>query len=346
MPTIVIGKEIWVGFQVHFQEEIREWVESCLENGCIDVGQQVSLVSLDENSSPYAQPDPQLTGLAQSDSISIDLPLIGNIELASFPLYISTIIIGFVDGFNPCSLWVLSVLLSIALYTRSQLKTIFIGAVFIFISGLVYAVFISGIFTILSYINYLKIIRMLLSLTGLVTGLINIRDYFSLEQGFTLGIPDSQKPGLFQKMRRIVSGKNSLVLIFLSTSALAVGVSLIELSCTAGLPIIWTNLLSFHDVNLSTYVVLLAIYMIIYMIDEMIIFLSIALSMRASKLKEDQGRFLKLLSGILMVSLAGIMLIRPDFMNEMSVVLGIFLLTLILTFLANFLVQKFSYSRK
>ena len=345
MPTIIIGEKSWVGFQHHYQDEIKAEAEACLNNGCIDIGQEIGLVLMDDDSYLHQSIDPKIAGWTSTDPISIDFPLVGNIELASFPLFISTIIISFVDGFNPCSLWVLSVLLSIALYTKSQLKTIFIGTVFIFISGLVYALFISGIFTILTYINYLKIIRLLISLTALFFGLINIKDYFFFKEGFSLTIPDEQKPGIFQKMRSIISSNNSVVQMFFGVSALAIGVSLIELSCTAGLPIIWTNLISLHNVGAMTYVFLLAVYMIIYMIDEMAIFLSVVISMRAIKLKEKQGRFLKLISGILMVFLAGMMLIKPSLMNDLSSVMGIFLFTFLSAFLINFLTQKFFPSR-
>jgi len=108
------------------------------------------------------------------------------------------------------------------------------------------------------------------------------------------------------------------------TIVLAAGVSLVEFSCTAGFPVLWSNLLVSQSVAPALFVVLLLVYLLIYQLDELGIFLIAVFSMRASRLEEKQGRILKLVGGILMLTLAGVMLIKPSLMNELSSSLMIF----------------------
>lgn len=105
---------------------------------------------------------------------------------------------------------------------------------------------------------------------------------------------------------------------------LAAGVSLVEFSCTAGFPVLWTNLLIAQEATAATFVLLLLLYMLIYQIDELGIFLVAVFTLKASKLQEKQGRILKLVGGMLMLTLANVMLVNPAWMNQISSSLIVF----------------------
>ena len=97
-----------------------------------------------------------------------------------------------------------------------------------------------------------------------------------------------------------------------------------EFSCTAGFPVIWTNLLIAHGTPALTFALLLLLYLIIYQADEMVIFFTAVASMKASKLGEKHGRMLKLIGGMLMVTLAVVMLVNPAWLNDLSSSLVVF----------------------
>jgi hypothetical protein len=137
-------------------------------------------------------------------------------------------------------------------------------------------------------------------------------------------------------MRKLLDGSQSTGSLIGATVLLAAGVSLVEFSCTAGLPVLWTNLLNAQGVATATFVLLLLLYLVIYQADEMVIFFVAVSSLKASKLEEKHGRILKLGGGILMLTLAAVMLVNPAWMNELgsslvvfAVALGIFLLVLL-----------------
>jgi len=152
-------------------------------------------------------------------------------------------IISIVDGFNPCSIWVLSMLLAITLNTRSRKKVLIIGAVFIFITGLIYALFITGLFTVFKVVRFIGWIQVVVSIVALIFAVVNIKDYFWFKQGISFTIRDEKKPGIYKGIRRIVNASESIWGMIAGTVVLAAGVSLVEFSCTAGFPVLWTNLL-------------------------------------------------------------------------------------------------------
>jgi hypothetical protein len=251
---------------------------------------------------------------------------LGPIDLGERSLLISTTLIAFVDGFNACSLWVLSVLLAITLHTGSRRKVLIIGLTFLTVTSLIYALFIAGLFSVLRLLDFAGWVRVLVALIALGFALINIKDYFWYRVGPTLSIPDSAKPGLYRRMRGIVNAGESFPALIGATIVMSAGASMIEFGCTAGFPVLWSNLLATQGADTWTFVGLLLLYMLIYQLDELAIFLAAVITLRASRIEERHGRMLKLASGMLMLALALTMLFAPMAMAELGTALLVFAL--------------------
>jgi len=245
-----------------------------------------------------------------------------------------------VDGFNPCSLWVLSVLLALALHSGSRVKIITVGLTFLLVTTIVYSLFIVGVFTLLSYVNYLKWIQLLVSIMAFIFGLVNLKDYFWYKEGISFTISDKKKPKLYKNMRSAVISPGTILGLIGSSAALAVGVSLVEFSCTAGFPVIWSNLMAANQIAGMEFILLLGLYMLIYLMDELAIFSTAVITMRASRVEEKQGRILKPVSGFVMVTLGFVMVVKPAWMNEIGTSLVVFLVALSIAFLILIIHQK------
>jgi uncharacterized membrane protein HdeD (DUF308 family) len=109
-----------------------------------------------------------------------------------------------------------------------------------------------------------------------------------------------------------------------ATVVLALGIALVELPCTAGFPVLWTNLLAAQQVDTLTFALLLGLYMLIYLLDELIVFGTAVVTLKASKLEEKHGRVLKLVGGLVMLALAVVLLVNPDLMNSLTSSLLVF----------------------
>ncbi len=290
-----------------------------------------SVIQIEDDTKPADQ-------VEESPNSSITVPLFGTVSLSSQSLLLSTLLIAFVDGVNPCSIWVLTMLLAVTLNTGSRKKVLLIGFVFITVTGLIYALFIGGLFTIFKIIRFIGWIQVLVAVVALIFGLVNIKDYFWYKQGLSFTIKDEKKPGIYKGIRRVMASEGSLFGLVGGTIVLAAGVSLVEFSCTAGFPMLWTGLLNAQGVSTVTFLLLLLVYMIVYQIDEMGIFLVSVFTLRKSKLEEKHGRILKLIGGMLMLSLAVVMLTDPSIMNDITgalIVFGIALGSAVLVMLVH-----------
>ena len=309
VPQIFIGDRYWAGYYEGFDPEIEAQVVKCLNEGCVDAGMGVITPS-EETNQPGLPVDPQ--------KHTLQVPLIGSISLDSQSLTLSTLLISFVDGFNPCSLWVLSMLMALVIHTGSRKKVLLIGLIFLTVTAAVYAIFIAGLFSVLSVVSYLGWVQAAVAAVALIFALINVKDYFWYKEGVSFTISDEQKPGIYQRMRRVLAAGDNFWALTGATVVLAGGVSLVEFSCTAGFPVLWTNLLTAQNVSATTFVLLLLLYLFIYQIDELAIFGSVVFTLKATRLEEKQGRILKLVGGMLMLTLAAVMLVKPSLMNNIG----------------------------
>lgn len=336
VPTTFLGDRYWVGFSDQIGQQIEQAVDLCVAAGCRDAGAGIIAPATAATPGPFIGPvagaapatapaavaAPSPSAAAAASTLSV--PLIGVISLQDQSLIVSTAIIAFVDGFNPCSLWALTVLLAITLHTGSRRKVAIIGLVYISVTALIYALFIAGLFTAFTFINLSGWLRVIVAAVALAFAAINIKDYFFFKQGASLTIPDAQKPGLYRKMRALADPNRSTASLIGGTIVLAAGVSLVEFSCTAGFPMLWTNLLTAQGVGALAFLALLALYLLIYQLDELLIFFGAVATMKAARLEEKHGRALKLASGMLMLALAIVMLIDPSWMNSLGNALLVF----------------------
>ena len=350
VPTIFIGERYWEGFSADFQAEIEAYLATCLTTGCEDLGGKVLTgASPSPTETPAGlTPTPKSTSTSQTPTpvepeptatvseVEIDppakpragqtitLPLIGTVDLSGQSLLVSTLIISFVDGFNPCSLWVLSILLSITLQSRSRKKVLIVGGVFLLTTAFIYGLFIAGVFSVLRIISFMGWIQVMVALIALGFALVNIKDYFWYKEGVSFTISDDKKPGIYQRMRNILRYSESTWRLIGATVVFAAGIALVELSCTAGFPVIWSNILASQNIETVTFLLLLLVYILIYLLDEMGIFLAAVFTLRSTKLEEKHGRVLKLIGGVLMLTLAVVMLVDPSVMNNLTGTLIIF----------------------
>ncbi len=319
VPTILIGSQHWVGFTDAIGQEIEQAVAGCLESGCEDAGAGVITAAAAANQ-PAAQPVVPI----DPGQHQVTLPLLGVVNLDRQSLWVSTLLISFVDGFNPCSLWVLSMLMALTLHTGSRKKIFLIGVIFLAVTAGVYALFIAGLFSVLSIISFVGWIQVVVAAMALIFAIINIKDYFWYQEGVSFTISNENKTGIARNIRRVIASSDNFWALAGSTVIMAAGVSLVEFSCTAGFPVLWTNLLTAQQVSTLTFVLLLLLYLLIYQIDELAIFLSVVFTLKASRIEEKQGRIIKLVGGMLMLTLAVVMIVNPSLMNNLGSSLIIF----------------------
>ncbi len=244
----------------------------------------------------------------------IELPWLGTLRVSSVGLPLFTILVGLVDGFNPCAMWVLLFLLSILVNLKDRMRIVLVAGTFVLISGMAYFAFMAAWLNVFLLIGYLRPIEITLGILAITVGAIHIKDFFAFKKGISLSIPESAKPGIYQRARDIVTAKN-LGGALVSVAILAVLVNMIELLCTAGLPALYTNVLTSNNLPAWKNYAYLLLYNLAYMFDDSLMVIIVTWTLGKRKLQENEGRWLKLVGGLVISSLGLVMILKPEWLH-------------------------------
>jgi hypothetical protein len=242
---------------------------------------------------------------------AIDTRLFGRLSIDRVGLPLFSIAVGLLDGFNPCAMWVLLFLLSLLVHLHDRRAMALIAGIFVVVSGAVYFAFLAAWLNVFMLIGVSRAAQVVIGLAAASVGAINVKDFFAFKRGVSLTIPESAKPGLYERMRRIVRAEH-LTASVLGAAALAVLVNFVELLCTAGLPALYTHILAAQRLPSWQYYGQLLLYTIAYVADDALMVGLAVATLSHRRLREHEGRWLKLISGAVMLALAALLLLRPD----------------------------------
>jgi glutaredoxin len=229
------------------------------------------------------------------------------ITLSDVGLPVFTFAMGLLDGFNPCSMWVLLLMISLLAPLNDRKRMLAIGGTFVLIQGIAYFVFMAAWLNMFLLIGMSRAVTLVVAAVALVAGLVNLKDFVAFGRGITLSIPDKAKPGIYNRMRGLLHAPTMTAAI-VGAAVLAVLVQIVEFMCTSGFPALFTRILTLRDLPTASYYGYMLLYNAAYMIDDIIV-LSIGVALLSRhRLQENEGRVLKLISGLVMVGL-GIYLI-------------------------------------
>lgn len=284
-----------------------------------------------------------VAGQTQTDNTTaqenLEIPFLGEIDTAETSIVVLTAMIAFVDGFNPCSLWVLTFLLGLVIHSGSRKKTAAVGLTFLSVTTLGYGAFVYGMINVFSYVSHLNWIKAAVALVAFIFGAVNVKDFFYFNRGISFTIPDRFKPRIAENLSETVK-RDSFAMTLVGTAIIAAGIVLVELPCTAGFPLIYSNILAERGVTGALALGLLAIYMLIYLMDELAVFIGITWTMKKTRFEEKHGRYLKLLGGMIMIALAGALLWKPELMESLAGTIYVFGSAIIVSGIIAYLYRK------
>ncbi len=338
VPTTIVGERVWIGWS----DQIRQDMAAAID--------QVSRGKL-PRAGVYGTPgagtcsEEDAICTVEENGQLIEVPLVGEVALGERSLLVSTVIIGFVDGVNPCSLWAISVLLTIVLRTGSRRRVIAIGSTFLVVTAAMYALYMAAIYSALAVVGFIGAIQIAVAIVAGVFGAVSVKDYFAFKKGLSFTISDSAKPGIYQRMRAAAS-QRSLLPALGATVALAVAVSLLETPCTAGFPVLWTGMLQANDVGALETAGLFLAYMVPFLLDEFLVLAVAIWTMRAMKMQEKHGELLKLFAGVTMLVLAAVMVIDPALMENPVAALALFASAFALAAVVHTVTEQVKRSRR
>jgi len=285
VPTFLIGTEVIVGFRSSDTTgaEIRA-----------KLGQEAS-------------------GAIHPPVESIETGWFGPLRVHDLGLPLFTVVIGLLDGFNPCAMWVLLFLLSLLVNLQDRRKMALIAGTFVIMSGLLYFAFMAAWLNVYLAIGLSRSVQIGLGGIAFFIGVVNVKDFFALHRGISLSIPESAKTGLYARIRRILQAEH-LAGALVGVIVLAGLVNTIELLCTAGFPAIYTQILTIQQLPTWEYYGYLGLYNMAYILDDGLMVTIAVITLTRRKLQERAGRWLKLTGGAVMLSLGLVLILKPEWL--------------------------------
>ena len=285
VPYLVIGNESFIGYS----DSTGKKIELTLKNYLEIISDEEYLVNKNKE----------------------NIPLLGEVDIKDVSIGLVAIVLGFIDGFNPCAMWVLLFLINMLIGMNDRKKMLIIGFVFLLTSGLMYFLFMLGITNILTYIS-LPLIRSIIGIVALVVGSYNIYRFFKerKEDAGCHVVDEKKRKKIFTRIKKFTQEKNMLLALG-GVVILAISVNIVELACSSVFPATFAEILAVNNVTGIMKIIYLLIYTLFYMIDDLVVFTIAVATLQLSTASSKYGKYSSIVGGIIMLLVGLLLIFKP-----------------------------------
>lgn len=277
VPFTVIGDKYFLGFSTTTEDQIKQ--------------------TIDEYINGYS-------------SETIKLPLLGKVNLKKVSIPLVAIILGLLDGFNPCAMWILLFLINMLFNMKDRKKMWILGLTFLGTSAIVYFLAMLGFAIVIGYASTM-FLQKLIAIVAIIGGLININSFIKTKNDGCHVVDEKKRKKYFKSIKKITM-EDTFTLALASIMVLAVCVNLVELACSAGFPAIFVSLLEMNNVNLFMKIVYLLIYIVFFLIDDVAVFVIAMKTLEVSGFTTKYNRMSHLIGGLIMLLIGILLVFKPE----------------------------------
>ena len=305
VPYLVIGDKAIVGYldgttDNQIKKEVKKYVNT---KNPVDV-----IKSIDNGEHIIVKKEDK-----KEEKKEFEVPILGKVNAKTVSLPLISIVIGFVDGFNPCAMWILLFLITLLINNKDRKKMIILGLTFILFSGLTYLCFMLTWLNLATFLNRINIIRFIVAAIALIAGFINLNNFYKStkkEDGCEVVKPTRRKK-IIDTIKKIVNEKKFIIALS-GIIVLAFSVNIIEMMCSVGLPLMFTQILSMNDLSMFEYGLYMFLYILFFLIDDIVIFLIAIMSSKITGISTKLTKYSHLLAGIILLLIGLIMILNPS----------------------------------
>lgn len=297
VPFFIVGEAATVGFSegLGMPDTYRAMIADCRASGCADVVSTRAPV--------------RVPGMVAAGEVT--LPLIGTVTLADLSLPALTVVLAAVDGFNPCAMWVLAILIGFLLGVQDRWRMWLLGLVFLGTTGVMYFAIMAAWLNVVLWLGALAWLRLAVGVAALAAGAYYLKSWWTDPVGVCKVTSPGRRRSITERFRAVVA-QPSLLLAAMGIAALAVGVNLIELVCSAGIPAVYTQALAMHDLPAAGHYAYLLLYLAVFLLDDTAIFVTAMVTLRFVASAGAWARLSHLVGGVVLIGLGTLMILRPD----------------------------------
>ena len=307
VPITIVGSDYIIGFSSATKSDIEALIEEYHDSDYCDVVNAI-IKGKDVKKCKDKNKD-----VSSSSSVK-NIPLLGKVDVKKASLPIISIVIGLVDGFNPCAMWVLLFLITMLINMKDRKRMWILGFTFIISSALVYLMFMLAYLKVASALieTWFKYV---IAIVALVGGIINLRSYFKeRKKDIGCSVTDAKKRRkIVDKIKKILSEK-SFIFAFIGIILLAFSVNLIELACSAGLPVMFTNIIAINHVSAPLTALYFFLYLLFFMLDDIIVFSVAMITFKVTGISNKYSKYSHLIGGIIMIIIGLLMAFKTEWL--------------------------------
>ena len=329
VPFTVIGKKTIVGYADGVtDEQIKDAINYYLNNDYRDYAGEITgkvkkaEVKEDTTKDESKTEDKKENKIEKADDTkdsdqtdeNVTVPVLGKINAKKVSLPILAVVLGFVDGFNPCAMWILIFLITMLFNMKDRKKMWILGLTFILTSGIVYLMFMLAWLNLATFISKIAFIRLLIAVIALVVGLINVYKYIDSLKKKDEGCDVVDKKDRKKIMEKIISitHEKKFIIALLGIMVLAASVNIIELMCSIGIPLLFTQILAMNNLSTLSYMIYMFIYIFFFLIDDIVIFVISMVTLKVTGLSTKYTKYSHLIGGIIMLIIGLLLIIKPE----------------------------------
>lgn len=318
VPVVLIGESVLVGYgdEATSGEEIRSAITRCRTRTCRDVG--AGLIAgpptAGHPDQPGNQPSPATEAHPRALPNTISVPLLGEIEPRALSLPALTVLLGAIDGFNPCAMWVLVFLVGLLSGIGDKLRKWSYGALFLATSGLVYFLFMTAWLNLFLVLGSVAVIRDAVGAFAIAAGGYYLWQFVANPEAACPVTSPEKRQRVLTRLSAAVA-EPSFLLGAAGLVVLAVAVNVIELLCSAGIPAIYTQVLAMSVLSPVEHAAYLALYITMFMLDDVIVFVTAMLALEATGLTGSYARFSHLIGGLVLGVIGVLLIVRPEWLT-------------------------------
>lgn len=313
VPLTVVGDRVFLGYtdDASTGREIRAAIARCREMACEDVIVRLeAAVSQPDTAPPPSGRQPASSSLPET----LDLPLIGTVSTAALSLPVLTVVLAAIDGFNPCAMWVLVFLIGLLLGMRDSLRMWTLGFAFLFATAAVYFAVMAAWLNVILVLSAIVWIRIAVGLVAIVGGGYYVREFFVNPESACKVTGSGQRQRIMARARAVVSERRFLVAL-VGVVVLAVAVNMVELICSAGIPAVYTQVLSLSAIPAWQHYAYLLLYVTVFLIDDILVFVTAMLTVKAVGATAVYARFSHIVGGVILIGIGMLLLFRPEWLT-------------------------------
>ena len=312
-PYTIIGNKVFSGYDYENSKgRFKGAIEYYSKYGYEDkVGEYISSIPLPSYEVKDTDPDVD-EYISNYISYKVKLPLIGEVKLKNLTLPLITVVIGLADGFNPCAMWVLLFLISMLIGMKDKKRMWILGSTFLLISALIYLIFMMSWLNLANLLISVVWVRVIIAIVSLVGGIINLRGYIKHRKVSGCDVVDDKKRNkIITRIKKFTTEKNFWLAI-LGVIVLAISVNVVELACSAGLPVMFIEILSLNNLTAIEEIIYIVLYMLFFLLDDFVVFVIAMTTLSLTGVSSKYGNLSKLIGGILMLLIGLLLMFKPE----------------------------------